>query len=259
MNDNNTEVTGTDEANTDATEGAETAPVDNVVTIEVANPTKDEMSVIKAKISDTYNFAVDVKETKFNFKKSKDKDTGIETIRQPVELALPYPNMQGLLDILEAGATPEGAKQLELLQDCIADVINSAARDILYENLDMTAATFPVDKVSWDAISKIPKAQRSGGGIPKETWEEFAKDYLAVMPDATGKTVEQVANAAKILQNKLAQVKTNLPVLKLLVEQLALYAEHSTNIDEYKECVEFLLKKADSLINVTPEELLSAL
>ena len=80
-----------------------------------------------------------------------------------------------------------------------------------------------------------------------------------MLPALTGKTVEQVTNAAKILQNKLAQVKTNEPVLQLLVEQLAIYAENSPNIEEYQECVAFLLNKADTFLNLSPEELLSNL
>jgi len=238
----------------------EAAPVEsNVVEIKVANPTPEEMTSLRASISENFNFAVDVKEVKFNFKKSKDKDTKIETIRHPVQLALPYPSIEGLLEIIEVGSTPEGKLQLDLLMDCMADVINAAARDILYDDMEMTAATFPVDSVSWDAISKIPKVQRRGGGIPKETWEAFAEDYVSCMPNATGKTVEAITNMAAILKNRLSNIKTNKPVLKLVVEQLAIYAGVSTQVEEYKECVEFLVKKADDLLNVSQEQLLAAL
>ena len=64
--------------------------------------------------------------------------------------------------------------------------------------MQANAATFPIDKLSWDFISNMPKAQRSGGGIAKEVWEEFGKDYISVMPDVTGKKVEQVTKAAKL-------------------------------------------------------------
>ena len=222
--------------------------------VEVKNPSEEEMKAILEHVKVNYNFDVDVKPVTFNFKKSLDKETGIETIRKPVNLAIPYPSVQGIIAILE-----KGGKELELLIEVMEFTVNNEARNILYDDLTLTAATFPVDKISWEAIANLPKAQRRGGGIAKEIWEAFAQDYTEVMPAATGKTVEQVANAAKILLSKLTQVRTNEPVLQLLIEQLAVYAEASPNIEEYQDCVAFLLNKAEAYLNLSPEELLANL
>lgn len=224
------------------------------VVITVDNPTSEEMKAILENIKVNYDFDVHVKDVAFHFKKSKDKDTGIETVREPVMLAVPYPSVEGIVAILE-----KGGKGLELLLEAMETVVNQQARNLLYEDTTLNAATFPVDKVSWEFIANIPKVQRKGGGIPKEVWEAFTSDYVEVMPEATGKTVEQVANAAKILGQKLAPVRTNEPVLNLLVEQLAIYMKTSANAEEYSECVEFLLNKADTFLNVSEEELLANL
>ncbi len=224
------------------------------VTIAATNPSPEEMKSLIENIKVNHNFAVDVKAVKFNFKRQKDKDTGIETIREAVELAVPFPSVEGILAILEAGGT-----QLDLLQDAVEAVIVAVARDIIAEDTAINASNFPIDKITWEAIANMPKAQRRGGGIPKEVWEGFGQDYIEVMPEATGKSVEQITNASKILVGKLSNVRTNEPVLELLVTQLAIYADNSPNIEEYKECVEFLLNKADTFLNVSPEELLSAL
>jgi len=236
----------------EGTEVAATKPTS--VTIAATNPSKEEMTGLLESIKNSYDFEVDVKDVAFNFKKSKDKVTGIETIRESVQLAIPYPSVEGICAIMEAGG-----KGYELLQEAVETVINTAARELLYEDTSLNAATFPVDKVSWEAIANQPKAQRRGGGISKEVWEGFAQDYVEVMPEVTGKTIEQIANAAKILANKLSQVRTNEPVLQLLVAQLAVYAEHSPNAEEYQECIEFLLNKADTFLNVSEEELLANL
>lgn len=238
------------------TTGTEATEANEPQVIAATNLSAEDMAALRENIAGNYNFNVDVKPVKFNFKKSKDKDTGVETIRQPVELAIPYPSIEGIVAILEA---EDGGKQLDLLMDAMADVINSVARELLYEDTKLNAASFPVDKLSWEAIANMPKAQRRGGGIPKETWEEFGKDYVEVMPNATGKTVDQITNMARILIGKLGTVKTNMPVLELAVQQLAVYAEQSPNAEEYVDCVEFLLKKADALMNVTPEDLLTNL
>lgn len=227
---------------------------DSTVVIAAVNPNAEEMQALQESITVNYDSAVITKPVKFNFKKSKDKVSGIETVRESLELAIPYPSMEGIVAILEGGG-----KGLELLVEAMEGIVNSAARDLIAEDTALNAATFPVAKVSWEFIATLPKAQRRGGGIPKEVWEAFAQDYVECMPEATGKSVEQVANAAKILMNKLAQVKTNEPVLQLLVTQLALYAETSQNIEEYQDCVAFLVAKADVFLNTSDEELLANL
>lgn len=248
----NDQVNNTKEA--DVAESTEAEQNTGPQVIAASNPTPEEMKALCENIQVNHNFKVDVKGVKFNFKKSKDKDTGIETLREPVELAVPYPSIEGIVAILE-----NGGKGLELLVDAVEDVITAAARDIISNDTSINATNFPIEKITWEAIANMPKAQRRGGGIPKETWEEFSQDYVEVMPAVTGKTVEQITNAAKILQNKLQQVRTNEPVLMLLQEQLAIYAENSPNFEDYKECVEFLLNKADTFLNVSPEELLANL
>lgn len=229
--------------------------------IEVENPSTEEMEVITSGIKANYAFDVDVKPINFTFKKSKDKDTGIETVRNAVQLPIPYVSVQGLIDIIEGASVEDGQpnKGLALLMEAAEGIVNTAARNILYEDTALNAANFPIERISWEAIANLPKAQRRGGGIPKEVWEAFATDYCEVMPNATGKTMDQVAGAAKILQSKFSAVKTNLPVLNLLVEQIAVYADSSENAGDYTDCIEFLLEKADTLLNVSEEELLAAL
>ena len=187
------------------------------------------------------------------YKTTKDEN-GIEYKRDPLDLPIPYPSVQGIIDILEAGG-----KQLELLLDAVESVVTQQVRAMISEDFTVNATNLRVDKLSWDAIANMPKAERSGGGIAKEVWEDFATDYIKVMPSVTGKTVEQVTRAAKLLQGKFSAVKTNIPVLDLLIEQITIYAGNSKRADEFAGCVEFLVDKADKLINTTPEELLANL
>jgi hypothetical protein len=231
----------------------------SVVVIEAQNPSSDEMKGLLENIRVNFDFSVNTREVAFNFKKSVDKKSGIETVRNAVNLALPYPSVEGIIAILEGSADEEGNKGLELLLGAMEDVVNSQARSMLADNLELNAATFPVDSVSWEFIANLPKAQRRGGGIPKETWEEFTEDYIAVMVEATGKSVDQVTNAAKILKGKLQAVKTAVPVLTLLVEQLGVYLTSSPNSEDFAECVEFLLSKAETFLSVTDEDLLANL
>lgn len=240
MDDDEVETTGTDSR-------------DTVVVTPAVIPTKEELADICGDIKANFNFKVDVKPVIFRFKTSKD-DNGVEVKRDALELPIPYPTVQGIVDILETGG-----KELELLMDAVEGIVTAQARTLISDDWELNATNMPVNKLSWEFIANMPKAERSGGGIAKEVWEDFGKDYIKTMPEVTGKTIDQVTQASKLLVNKLAAVKTNIPVLTLLVDQLTIYLANSKRADEFSSCVEFLVDKADKLINTTPEELLANL
>lgn len=240
---------GADEMNTNENGGE-----DSTVAVEDNNTISSDKDAQHKAIIANFDNKVDVKDFKFHFKKMKDEATGLESKRPTVELSLPVPSVEGIVSILEAGG-----KELELLQEAVASIIIDRAREILNDKEDITQENFPLSELSWAVIATLPRAERRGGGISKEVWEEFAKDYVAVMPGITGKTAEQVGNAAKIFLNKFNAVKTNKPVLKKLKEQLSLYASNSSNAETYGEAITFLSEKADNLINMDESILLNNL
>lgn len=205
-------------------------------------------------ITANFNKNVDEKEVKFNFRTVKDEATGLESKRPSVELKLPIPSVEGIIAILEAGG-----KQLELLQEAVADIIINRARELVSDKEDASADNFPYAELAWEVIANLPKAERKGRGIAKEVWEDFSKDYIATMPAVTGKSAEQVGNAAKILLNKFSAVKSNKPVISLLKSQLGLYLNSSANAEQFSDCVEFLLQKAQTLLDADEAALLSNL
>ena len=207
------------------------------------------MSENQTEINANFDNTVDVRDFKFNFKKDE-----LGNKRASVELKLPVPSVEGIIAILQGGG-----KGLELLLDSVADVIASQARSIVNDKEDIAQDSFPTSQILWDFIANLPKAERRGGGISKELWESFALDYTAVMPAVTGKSIEAVGNAAKIYLNKFNAVKTNKPVLKLLKDQLSLYLVNSTQAENFTDCVEFLLNKADTLLAMDDAALLSNL
>jgi hypothetical protein len=208
----------------------------------------------ETQVTPNFDNTVDLIPVKFNFKKTTD-EAGLETKRPSVEFdSFPVPSIEGVAAIFNAGG-----KGLELLLEAARDVVLARARELVNENESMTAADFPFDQVSWDAIANLPKAERRGGGISKEVWEEFAKDYMQVMPAVTGKGLDKITMQAKVLLKKFADVKTNKPILQGLKAQLALYINNTPNGEQFQECYEFLTNKADTLLNVSDENLLANL
>lgn len=213
------------------------------------------MSELQANFDNT----VDKIATKFSFRKVavKDEETGAvisETKRPTVELNLPLVSIEGLVAIFQAGG-----KQLDLLLEAAREVQLARAREIVNENESISEDNFPWAQLSWETIANLPKAERKGGGISKELWEDFAKDYITIMPSVAGKTEEQVKNAAKILLNKFQSVKTNKPVLSLLKEQLALYIANAPQAEQFTDCLDFLIDKADKFLAITDEDLAAGL
>ena len=210
--------------------------------------------ITQATTNVTFDNTVDKVAVKFNFRKVKDESTGLESKRPSVELELPLLSVEGIVKVFEAGG-----KQLDLLVEAVREIQISRARELVNDKEDISQDNFPFADLNWEAIANLPKAERRGGGIPKEVWEEFAKDYIAVMPSVTGKSVEQIGNAAKILLNKFQAVKTNKPVLKLLKDQIGIYTNSSPNAETYSECIQFLVEKAETFLNMDEAALLANL
>lgn len=223
--------------------------------------TQEQKDAQIAKIKANFNNTVDVKETNFFFRKVKNevKDAEgnisiVETKRPTVTLPIPVPSVEGIVAILEAGG-----KQLDLLLEAVANVVIEQARDKVNEKEDISADNFPYETLAWEAIANLPKAERRGGGISKELWDDFEKDYQEIMPGLTGKKQDAVNNAARIFKAKFQGAQTNKPVLKVLQDQLAIYASNTTQGETLLPCIEFLQNKLEKLLNTDESNLLLAL
>lgn len=238
---------------------------------QVANPFNAQPAAVGAStpaaptlvVNPAFNNLIDKIDTSFFFKKVKDETTGLESKRATVVIPMPRPSVEGIKYILEHADTPEGVKALELLLEATGDVISARARQILNDPTgeSITSDTFPLAELDWQTIANLPKSDRRESAIPKEVWDDFAKDYISVMPTVTGKPLAKVALAAKVFLKKFAigDVKQDKQALALLRSQLALYISNTTNGESFMDVVDWLDKKAEQLINAKPEEIGSAL
>jgi hypothetical protein len=198
----------------------------------------------------------DIRELKFGFRKQKDADTGVETKRPTIEVKLPVLSFEGIVQVLQ-----NGGKGLELLHQAVENVYTDFIKEQLAADAKIDATNFPFDQFTWDAIANQPESERRGRGIPKEVWEDFLKDYITVMPAATGKTDKQIEKQAAVLAQKLQPLKNHEDKEKLLPsfkDMLTVYLNTSKEAETYTECVDFLMKKADSLLNAEKESNLAA-
>lgn len=194
----------------------------------------------------------DEKEIKFRFR--KDKELG--TQRPSIVGTVNVPNVHGIVEIINNGFDENGnpSKELELLLDAVADTVRGHALDLVNNDENITSENFPSDKITWQYIANLDRTDRRSSSIPEETWEEWAKHYMEIMPALTAKTEEQTGNAVKVFLKKFAPAKTNKNVLKRLKEQLAIYTAHTTRGEEFSEILELLDRKVDNYLKAEDVE-----
>lgn len=194
-----------------------------------------------------HNPLVDTKEFTFNFRKVKNEETGIESKRDSVVSRIGIPSVEGIIKILE-----KGGKELELLQSAVESTLTDYARQLLADNPQLTSANFPADQVTWEILANLPEAERKGRGIAKETWEDFIKSYIEIMPSIIGKSVDVVKKQASILAQKFQPLKNHEKKNDLLpkfIEMLTLYANNAPEAEQFTAPIEFLVKKAEEFMN----------
>lgn len=202
------------------------------------------------------NGLIKMTEYKIGFKSVKEVDaegkpTGVITKRQEFNLNLPLPTFEGLIHALQDD------KQRAYILDVFADQIYDAARSQVNDSPEMKSQDeLDVSLLTLEHIANVPKAERRGGGIQKETWDSFLKNYVEIMPALLEKPVENVQNAGAIFVKRLQPVKTNKPVLTLLKGYLSLWFQHSAMAEELQDVFKFLDEKIDELLKKDDAELL---
>lgn len=177
------------------------------------------------------------------------------TKRPTLKLALPVPTFDGLVEFLSDQKGQEFV--LDLLKEA---VINEARAQIADESLKIEDQSgLDLQRLTLNFLANQPKSERRGGGISKEVWEDFQKDYINVMPGVTGKSAEAIGNAAKLLMAKFQPVKTQKNVITLLLQQLSLWFSNTPNAEEFAECFEALEKRGKDLLAADESALLANL
>lgn len=184
------------------------------------------------------------REYKFSFKKQMVKDElGMEIKRPPVTLNVPVPTFNGLVDALDNEKVASFV--LDLVEEAIKDQVRSQLSD--EEKPVNRQEDLDISKLTLQYIANMPKSERTGGGISKDTWADWEKDYIEAM--APIRTLEKATKAAKLFVGRFAQCRTDKPVLQFLRTQLATWATETKNLEEYGEVFQYLDNRATDLIN----------
>lgn len=207
------------------------------------------------------------RKTSYRFNEVKDEATGTSTKRDAVAVDIPVPNLQGIIQVIQKGATAKNAgsvvgailsdeqkhdiKALDYLIEVLGDAVVKEIRGYVSDNANASQDTIPWNKYTFEAIANMPAGIRGATSIAKELWDKFAKSYVTVM-SLNGITAEIAAVRAGVFVQKFRPLTGN-PERKTIIENLmgtlAIYLERSADKDkeEFSSILEFLDRKADEL------------
>ena len=192
-----------------------------------------------------------VGELTFNFR-TKD---GLK--RPSVNIEAILPTAHGLIEVLGS----EDNKQKELIVDLVASAISSHIRGYVENDLDFNQEAYngllAEGKVDLAFLANLPKSERNT--ISKENLEDFAKDYIAIMPEVTGKDVKRISSAAGLFVERFKRVAGDNAVLAVLQQQLEVFVEHAPEdvTAKHERVISYLADKLTELqeIRVTADAL----
>lgn len=195
---------------------------------------------------------LEMMEVEIGFRTKKDEATGAETKRPSVTVKYPVPTISGVIATL--GGDPE-SKVVKMLKDSIDGILYNYVRTTFVDpnpefTQDVLDAAIQDGKISLDFIANLPRSERNV--ISKEDLEAFAKDYIALMPGITKKTLAKIQVAAGLFVERFKKVAGDNDILALLKDQLEVFF---TNVPEevqkkHEVVGEYFLKKLEELLSV---------
>lgn len=170
--------------------------------------------------------------------------------RPTVTLAIAVPSLAGLATLV----TSEDPKVQDLLLGLVQDTITGYVRSFVEGDVDFDQAKFDAlvaeGKISIEAIANLPRSERNT--IGKEDLEEFAKDYVALMPAITNKDTKKVQMAAGLFIERFKRVAGDNNILKVLQTQLGAFAEGVPEevLAKHERVVTYLASKLEELLGL---------
>lgn len=201
-----------------------------------------QKAAVLAKLENIEPGHTSVEEKIFRFKETKDEQGNKIPARPPLTLFVPFPTFPGLVE----GLSDERIQQyvVEILNESVMAAVRSQINDAQEAGNPITSQDqLDLNKLTLLALATMPKAERRGGGIAKETWEAFAMDYIDVMVNKLQTEKKKAEYAAALFLKRLQPVRTAKPVLTALGNRLDQWIIKTENADELKDCYEFLRGK----------------
>lgn len=170
--------------------------------------------------------------------------------RPTVAVEYDAPTAEGIVELLHS----DDQKVVSLITDTVQDLLKNHIRSFVDNDLDFDQSSLDKlveeGKVSIPFIAHIPKADRNV--LSKEDLEQFAQDYIAVMPELTGKEEARVKAAATLFVERFKRAAGDNDVLKVLQDQLSIFVEGAPEevVERNERVITWASNKLDELLSI---------
>lgn len=178
----------------------------------------------------------------------KNKETGEQ--RPSVELVLSIPTQEGVANLLMS----EDPKVSGFIVDLVEGSLSDYARRLVGEDLEFSQeklqALIAEGKFNIETLANLPRSERNS--IGKEDLEAFAKDYVLIMPEVTGKSIESVQTAAGLFMERFKRCAGQNDVLTVLKNRLGQFVEAADAevLGKHERVLTYLTGKVDELLSL---------
>ena len=160
------------------------------------------------------------------------------------------PDTNGIIDLLQS----EDQRVIGMIVDSVQNIVQNHIRSYVDNDLEFDQERLEKlveeGKVSVSHIAHIPRADRSV--LSKDDLEQFAQDYIAVMPEITGKDITRVQAAATLFVERFKRAAGDNQVLEVLKEQLGVFVEGAPDdvVDSNERVIIWANNKLDELLSI---------
>jgi hypothetical protein len=182
--------------------------------------------------------------TDFNFRTKK----GYK--RPTVSVEYTAPTADGIVELLQS----DDDKVRNMIVDNVQSIIKDHIRSYVDEDLDFDQekldAIAEQGKVTLEHIAHIPKADRNT--LTKDDLEQFAQDYISVMPEITGKDQARVQAAANLFVERFKRAAGDNQVLEVLKSQLETFVDNAPDemVENNERVITWASNKLDELLSI---------
>lgn len=141
----------------------------------------------------------------------------------------------------------ESCPEQETLLEIVEDYIFSHAQKIIGDNPLMGTADFPLDRIAFSVLARLPKEVKTRG-LDKEELAAFIEDFTSVMQELLGQSQQWVVAATNVLEKRFAGIKQDRVAQQKMRNYLDIYVSKAERADVFSSVVMILAKKLDEML-----------
>jgi len=141
----------------------------------------------------------------------------------------------------------ESCPEQELLLEIIEDYVFSAAQKIIGDDPLMATTSFPLDKIAFSVLARMPKEVKTRG-LDKAELEAFVADFVDTMPEIIDQSAQWGNLAGNVLEKRFTTIKQDRVAQQKMRNYLDIYLAKAERAEVFSTVVMILSKRLDEML-----------